>query len=217
VKSSSGTTTDTVENGNQGWTADGWKISTGSETNTYQRYYWLEDRQYVGYDATLGQGPYQYSYAYTKPNWVELFQFRPGMLVWFVDDSYADNNTSQHAGGGAAMVVDARPAPFTYPDGSYPSNRRQPFDAAFGLETVPRTCLHKEVLVGKGGSQTVQTLEACAPENAGIAAFDDSDPLRYWSSADPQNSVKVAGAGVKATVTGGTNGFLTVAVQGAQQ
>jgi len=46
----------------------------------------------------------------------------------------------------------SRCRPFTYPDGSYPSNRRQPFDAAFGLETVPQTCLHKEVLVGKGGN-----------------------------------------------------------------
>ena len=138
------------------------------------------------------------------------------MLVWYVDHSYEDNNTSQHPGGGLALPVDARPAPFTYPDGTYPSNRRQPFDATFGLETVPETCLHKEVLVGKGGSQTVQTLAACAPQAAGIATFDDSDPLRYWSSADPQNSVKVAGAGVKATVTGGSGGFLTVQVQGAR-
>ncbi len=58
----------------------------------------------------------------------------------------------------------------------------------------------------------MQELSACAPANAGIATFDDTDPLRYWSSANPQNSVKVAGAGVKATVTGGTGGFLTVSV-----
>jgi immune inhibitor A len=72
------------------------------------------------------------------------------------------------------------------------------------------------VLTGKGQSQTVQTLAACAAQNEGIATFDDSDPLRYWSAADPQNSVKVAGAGVTATVTGGSGGFLTVQVQGAQ-
>ena len=220
IKSASGTTTDDVEGGNQGWIATpatgGWKISTGTEVSVTKQYYFIENRQYVGYDATLGEGAYQYCCAYTKPNWVELFQFRPGMLVWYVDHSYEDNNTSQHPGGGLALPVDARPAPFTYPDGTYPSNRRQPFDAAFGLETVPETCLHKEVLVGKGGSQTVQTLAACAPQAAGIATFDDSDPLLYWSSADPQNSVKVAGAGVKATVTGGSGGFLTVQVQGAR-
>jgi len=220
VRSADGTVTDPVENGNQGWTTQpvqgGWKISTGTESVVSQRYYLIENRQYVGYDTTLGQGPYQYCCAYTLPNWVELFQFRPGMLVWFVDDSYADNNTSQHPGGGAALPVDARPVPFTYPDGSRPSNRRQPFDAAFGLEAVPRTCLHKEVLVGKGAHQTVQTLEACAEQAAGIATFDDSDPLRYWSSANPQNSVKVAGAGVTATVVAGSGGFLTVEVHGAQ-
>ena len=219
VKSVDGTFTDTVENGNQGWTTQpvegGWKISTGTETDITQRYYLIENRQYVGYDATLGEGPYQYCCQYSKPNWVELFQFRPGMLVWLVDHGFADNNTSVHPGGGAALPVDARPAPFGYGDGTFPSNRRQPFDAAFGLETVPRTCLHKEVLVGKGKNETVQTLEACAAQAAGIATFDDSDPLRYWSAADPQNSVKVAGAGVTATVTGGSGGFLTVEVQGA--
>jgi immune inhibitor A len=134
------------------------------------------------------------------------------MLVWYVNDAYADNNVATHPGGGSARPVDARPAPFGYSDGSRPSNRRQPFDAAFGTTAVPETCLHKEVLTGKGKNQTVQELAACAPANAGIATFDDSDPLRYWSAANPQNSVKVAGAGVKATVTGDAGGFLTVAV-----
>jgi immune inhibitor A len=212
IKSSAGTVTDGAESGANGWTSTGWKISTGSETVTTPRYYLIENRQHVGYDSTLGTGPYNFSKGLTKPNWVEFFQFRPGMVVWYVNDAYADNNVATHPGGGAAMPVDARPAPFSYSDGTRPSNRRQPFDAAFGTTAVPETCLHKEVLVGKGKNQTVQELAACAPANAGIPTFDDSDPLRYWSSANPQNSVKVAGVGVKATVTGGTGGFLTVSV-----
>jgi immune inhibitor A len=73
-------------------------------------------------------------------------------------------------------------------------------------------CLHKEVLVGKGNNQAVQSVSACAPARAQQATFDDTDPTAYWSSADPQNSVKVAGVGVKATVTGSTGDFLTVRV-----
>ena len=126
--------------------------------------------------------------------------------------SAEDNNTSQHPGTGLSLPVDARPAAFTYPDGTAPSNRRQPFDAAFGTQPVPETCLHKEVLVGPGGSQTVQTVAACAPANDGIPTFADSNPAAYYSASNPQNSVKVAGHGVTATVTGQSGNVLTVSV-----
>ena len=46
----------------------------------------------------------------------------------------------------------------------------------------------------------------------GIPAFDDSDPAAYYSTADPQNSVKVAGHGVTATVTAESGKVLTVSV-----
>lgn len=204
---------DDVESGANGWTATGlWKISSGTETGTFENYYLLENREYVGYDQTLAQGPYQFSEAYTRPDWVEFFTFQNGMLVWYVDDSYEDNNVSEHPGHGSAMVVDARPAPFTYPDGTRPSNRRQPFDATFGLEKTDATCLHKQVLAGKGGSQTVETVAACAPSTAGMPTFDDTNPNAYWSTANPQNSVKVAGHGVKVTVTGDAGTDLRISV-----
>jgi len=196
-------TVDSVENGAANWSKTGlWQISTGTVTTVSPSYYLVENREYAGYDDTLRTGPYQFSEAYTRPDWVEFFKFQNGMLVWYVNHSEEDNNTSEHIGSGLSLPVDARPAPFTYPDGTYPSNRRQPFDATFGLEATDRTCLHKQVLSGTGKNQTVKTLEACAPSTAGIATFDDTDPLKYWSSADPMNSVKVAGHGVKVTVTG---------------
>jgi immune inhibitor A len=206
-------TVDDVESGVGGWTATGlWKISTGTETGSYPQYYLVENREYAGYDDTLRTGPYQFSKAYTAPDWVEFFTFQNGMLVWYVDHSQEDNNTSQHPGSGLSLPVDARPVPFTYPDGTRPSNRRQPFDATFGLEKTDDVCLHKEVLTGKGASQTVQTLAACAPSNAGIPTFSDSDPTAYWSSANPQNSVKVAGHGATVTVTGDKGVDLTISV-----
>jgi immune inhibitor A len=208
-----GTTTDSVESGVGPWTATGlWKVSTGSETKVSKQYYLVENREYVGWDDTLRTGPYQFSEAYTRPNWVEFFRFQNGMLVWYVDESFEDNNTSQHIGGGLALPVDARPAPFTYPDGTYPSNRRQPFDATFGLEATDSVCLHKQVLGGTKQNPTVQNVAACAPSNPGIPTFDDSVPTRYWSSADPMNSVKVAGHGVRVTVTGDRGSDLTISV-----
>ncbi len=214
VAKSGGTTlfTDDVEQPGS-WTATGrWQRSTGTATTTADSYYLLENRQYVGSDDTLRTGPYQFSFGLTAPNKVEYFSFRPGMLVWLVDHTSEDNNTSQHPGTGLSLPVDARPAAFTYPDGTAPSNRRQPFDATFGTQPVPETCLHKEVLAGKGGSQTVQTVAACAPANDGIPTFADSNPTAYYSAGNPQNSVKVAGHGVTATVAGQSGNVLTVSV-----
>ena len=146
----------------------------------------------------------------TRPDWVEPFPFQDGMLVWYVDDSQPDNNTSTHPGAAAAMVVDARPTSLTYPDGTRPSNRRQPFDATFGLQATDPVCLHKQVADSSPAGYT--TYEACAPSSPGIATFDDSDPLAYWSAGNPQGSVKVAGVGVTATVTAEIDGVLRVSV-----
>jgi immune inhibitor A len=212
IKSGSDTFTDGAENGDNGWTVDGWKVSTGTETTTGARYYLLESRQYVGYDSTLQQGPYQFSEGITRPDWVERFPYQNGMLVWLVDQGYTDNNTSEHPGVGYAMPVDARPDSLTYPDGTSPTNRREPFDATFGLEATDPVCLHKQVLVGNGPNQQVETLAACADSSAAMPTFDDSDPNAYWDAANPQNSVKVAGVGVTATVTADEDGFLSVEV-----
>jgi immune inhibitor A len=201
---------DNVESGDNGWTAvGGFKRSTGTESSVGDRYYLAENRTYVGYDSTLQTGPYQFSKGITAPNWVERFPYQDGMLVWAVDETYTDNNTIDHQGRGLALPVDARPAPFTYPDGSMPGNRRQPFDATFGLQATDAVALHKEVMVGK----TVQTQTASAPSNPGIATFNDSVADRYWSSANPLSSALVAGHGVTVTVTSQvTNGALTVTV-----
>jgi immune inhibitor A len=163
VVKSGGTTilSDNVENDGTGWTAvGGFKQSTGTETSSGDRYYLVENRAYVGYDATLQVGPYQFSNGLTKPDWVEHFPFQDGMLVWAVDESYGDNNTIDHPGHGQALPVDARPARFGYSDGTFPSNRRQPFDSTFGLQATDAVSLHKEVLVGKGKAQHVESLGA---------------------------------------------------------
>ncbi|GAA3379584.1 hypothetical protein GCM10020367_63730 [Streptomyces sannanensis] len=182
----------------------------GTESATFPRYYLAENRVYVGSDRLLAEGPYQFSKGIiTAPRRVEFFKFQNGMLV--VRRPVVRRQQRQRPpGGGQAMVIDARPAPFAYDDGTRPSNRRQPFDATFGLEATDVTCLHKEVLPGKGAQQAVVTKEACAPSNPGIAVFDDSNPNAYYSAANPQGSVRGAGHGVKVTVTGDAGDDLTI-------
>ena len=212
VVKNGGTTlfTDDVEAvDDNGWTAEGgFKISTGSETSSGDRYYLIENRTYVGYDETLRDGPYQFDKAYTAPDHVERFPFQDGMLVWAVDETYTDNNTIDHQGHGLVLPIDARPVKFTYPDGTGPSNRRQPFDATFGLQPFDAVSLHKEILVGKGKSQTVQSVAAVGTTagEARQATFSDVDPDAYFSSTNPLGGVYVAGHGVTATVTSQVSG-----------
>jgi immune inhibitor A len=223
------------------WTAEGgFVLSDGEESVIGDRYYIAENRTYVGYDAMLETGPYQFSFALTDPDKVEHFAFQDGLLVWMVDETYTDNNNSEHQGRGLALPVDARPAPFWYTtdgttsDGTKPSNRRQPFDATFGLQDVPAgpdfdpepkadlspadplPCdgLHKQVVVGNGPSQSIAY--RCAWPNgvlAAIATFDDSNVNQYWDATNPQNSTKVAGYGTEITVTDHVDGgALTITV-----
>ena len=212
---SGGTTllADDVEAGDNGWTADGFTRSTGTETSEGDRYYLVENRTYVDYDTTLRDGPYQFSSGLTAPDKVEHFPFADGMLVWAIDEAYGDNNTIEHEGHGLALPVDARPAKFTFPDGSAPSNRRQPLDATFGLQDADGVVLHKEVVVGKGKSQSVSTLEAAAPKDRQTAIFSDADVDAYFHASNPLGGVKVAGHGVTVEVlTQQTGGTMTVSV-----
>jgi len=216
---SGGTTllTDDVENDGSGWDAvGGFTQSTGTEVSSGDRYYLAENRTYVGYDATLEKGPYQFSNALTKPDWVEHFAYQDGLLVWAIDETYSDNNTIEHKGHGLALPVDAGVTPMTYPDGTMPSNRRQPYDATFGLQTIDKVALHKEIVVGKGRSQTVESVAAVVGDGGArqqAATFTDAVKDAFFSPLNPLAGVYVAGHGVSVTVTGqNTAGTMTVDV-----
>ncbi|WP_249138710.1 immune inhibitor A domain-containing protein [Phycicoccus avicenniae] len=183
------TTTNDLESGTGEWTAaGGFQIIDGTTTETVQDQYFAENRVYSGYDATLETGPYNFGWSDSRPDWVERFPYQNGMLVWFANGEYSDNNTITHPGAGLVLPVDARPAPVTFPDGSLLGNRRQPFDATFGREKTDEVTFHRN-----GVPTTV-------PSSKGIPTFDDSDPERYWSADNPLASTKVAGSGTSITV-----------------
>ncbi|GGL25752.1 immune inhibitor A [Phycicoccus endophyticus] len=195
-------TTDDVESGADGWSAaGGFQIINGTTTREVQDMYLAENRTYSGYDTTLKQGPYNFGWANTKPDWVERFPYQNGLLVWFANGEYDDNNTSVHPGAGQVLPVDARPNPVTFADGSFLGNRRQPFDATFGLERTDRVTFHKN------GSPTT------VPSSRGIPTFDDRNPERYWSSLNPWSSTKVAGSGTTMTVKQSKNRGRTLKVR----
>ena len=155
------------------------------------RYYLVENRTYVGYDETLEVGPYQFNTAYTAPDHVEHFPYQDGMLVWAVDETYTDNNTIDHQGHGLALPVDARrrtsPTPTARPRATVASRSTRPS----ACRRSTRSSLHKEILVGKGKSQTVQSVAAVGADRGGQqqATFTDADPDAYFSSTNPLGGV----------------------------
>jgi len=195
--------TEGAEGGDSDWVADEFTASDGTATTTGARYYLMENRSYVGYDDTLRTGPYNFSEAVTRPNWVEHFRYQDGLLVWMVNHSVPDNNTSEHPGTAYALPIDANPGALTWSDGSLGRARIQVFDATFGLEATDAVTLHRQV------SETEsQTLTAAS--RPGVATFDDK--ADYYNEQLPGTSVKTAGAGVVATVTGHSGNTITLNV-----
>jgi len=191
-------TVDDVESGAGAWTAKGFSITSGTTAKQVQDFYFAENRVYSGYDATLKTGPYNFGWGTTKPDWVERFPYQNGMLVWFANGEYGDNNTSDHPGGGEVLPVDARPAPvmLNNADGTRTmlGNRRQPFDATFGQEKTDAVTFHRNGVATK------------VPSQPAIPTFDDRDPNRYWTADNPWASTKVAGSGTTMTVTNTRDG-----------
>ena len=180
--------TDTVETGDNGWSANGFKRMGGSTSEVVQHYYLAENRVYAGYDKTLKTGPYNFGWASTRPDWVERFPYQNGLLVTYVDGQYGDNNTSVHPGHGQVLPVDARYLPIKFPNGTLLGNRRQPFDATFGQERTDAVTFHQN-----GVPTTVRSSKA-------IPTFYDLDKKKYWTADNPQSSVQVAGSGTSITV-----------------
>ncbi|MEV4498782.1 immune inhibitor A domain-containing protein [Micromonospora arborensis] len=185
VKDGTAAWTDDAETLAAEWTAQGFTRMGGSVTASYPRFYIAENRTYVGYDDTLRTGGYNYGFSNTRPSWVERYANQPGMLVWYVNYAYGDNNTSEHPGYGLDLPVDVRPGAITVKGQGTVTNRRNGFDAAFSRHDKPAQTFHLN-----GVPVTLPKLKA-------NPVFDDSAVDRYWTADNEQNSVKVAGTGTR--------------------
>ena len=203
---------DDVEGGTNGWSGN-WTRFGGTTTEYKGTYYLAENRQYVGYDAGLKSGPYNFNRPITKPDWVQHYPYQNGLLITYWNEKQEDNNTSRHPGEGLVLPVDARPGAIRYDNGVLANLRAHAFDATFGRDKTDPITLSREAM---RGSQ-VQVIMADVPAQKALPTFDDTNPNAYWNAAVPGNSVKVAGYGVKLVVTEqSTNGReMTVAVRPA--
>ncbi|PPK70902.1 immune inhibitor A [Actinokineospora auranticolor] len=177
--------TDGAENGDNGWTAAGFRTTTGTETATFDNFYVASNRTYVGYDKYLQPGPYDYGFP-DRPNFATRFPYQNGLLVTYWDTSQPDNNTSVHPGEALLSVVDAHPEPIYNLQGQAWRPRVAGYDAPFSLEKSDSFTLYA------GGRASYIRGTAAQP------LFDDSKS--YWSAAQPSAGVKLPNAGVSIKV-----------------
>jgi immune inhibitor A len=175
-----------AEEGDEGWTLDGFRATTGTETGVFDNYYIASHRSFVSYDRYLKTGPYNFGFVNTRPDWVEHFSYEQGLLISYWDTSQRDNNTSEHPGEGEILVIDAHPQPIFRIDGPPWRSRVQIYDAPFSLTRARSFTLHVNGRASLIRGQNPQPV------------FDDSRP--YWFPEIPQTGVKVPDTGTRIRV-----------------
>ena len=195
-----------AEAGDPAITADpveGWRVTDGAETEFVFNAYIAENRQYLGYDEHLQDGPYNFidhTGTTYSDDLVEHFPYQDGLLVWYWNEQYPeDNNVSNHPGEGWVLPVDAHPEPLINGLGQPWRGRVQTYDATFGLEPTTPLDLH---WAGEPSSH---------PSLPAVSVFDDS--RSYWAGGDALAGVDVPNTGTVIEVKSVSNtGFMQIAL-----
>jgi immune inhibitor A len=111
-------------------TLDGFVKHDGKYETSH--YYLLEWRSHNGVDKGLKN----------IRRGASLMSYDPGLVVWYVDNSYDNNWTGVHPGDGFLGVVDADQHALSWSDKNVGSSRYQLHDAAFGLEKTEKMFLN---------------------------------------------------------------------------
>jgi immune inhibitor A len=172
----SGQATDGAES-SSGWALAGFVRSNGTVESTHFNAYFAEYRNYRGYDDGLRTGPYNFGFLNDAAlgNYVEHFPYQDGLLVWYYDTSFENNNVGDNCAGGRCgglvLPVDAHPALMQRPDnGQVWRPRIQSYDSTFGLDATDAVCLHANSQQGCYGGLAPNPL------------FDDT--VNYWIPPD---------------------------------
>jgi immune inhibitor A len=201
-----------------GWTfVKPFRITTGTEDTPYPHAYFVENRQYigpdrlrVGFDWGLKTSPYNTGGGSVPATWRERFPYQDGVLIWYWNSEFANNNVGDHPGQGEILPVDAHPGLLHWSDGTLMRPRIQSYDATFGVKKTDSITLHQA-----GVPTTI-------PSQKAVPTFDDTQ--NWWTASDPAdatsfykaewNSVKVPNTGARVDVRGAANsqGYVNIEV-----
>ncbi|HET6530274.1 MAG TPA: immune inhibitor A domain-containing protein [Actinoplanes sp.] len=178
--------TDGAETPPNGWELRGFSSVAGSFTTLYDNYYIASNRAYVSYDRYLRTGPYNFGYLNTRPDWVDHFPYQDGLLIWYWDTSYSDNDVGLHPGEGEILPIDAHPRPIYNLQGQPWRGRIALYDATFTPQKADSFTLH------------VNSQPSYIRGQDGVRVFDDS--RQYWYPETPTVGVKVPNTGTRIQV-----------------
>jgi immune inhibitor A len=218
-----GTAVDNAENGDNGWTVNGFKATNGLENSNAAHYYIAEFRQYRTYDQGLQTGPYTFGRIAPYGSWVDHYAYQDGLLITYWDTAQSNNNTSLHRGEGRSIPIDAHPEPLRRRQLSMGgalwnfsawTSRVQSYDATFGLEatdslripfrgTLPGAINDPSCL--PSGVNSVCEFWTEYPSLPGNPEFNDQNS--YWSTETPA-------AGIIVPKTGTTVRVINTSAQG---
>jgi immune inhibitor A len=159
-------------------TDQGFHITSGTETFSYFNAYIAEYRNYGGYDLALKLGPYNFDDP--AGNFVTHFPYQDGLLVWYYDTSWTDNNVGDHPGEGLILPIDAHPAIMHYTSGTTPGAvvrvRLQSYDSTFGLDKTDAFTLT---------GTAIGTLNF--PSRPAVRTFNDNQS--HYTASDPGDAL----------------------------
>lgn len=174
-------------------------VENGEILATAFHYYLIESRSYLRNDVSL-----KGAYNFIEGDWLEKEPFANGVLVWYRDGRWADNNVGQHPGHGQVLPVDAHPDLMVMPDGeTYWRTRWQSWDSTFGNER------HRVRLTQVIDGEWVTETYRAGRNNV----FHDSSPTAYYDADKPDMGTMTAGSGLKVKFYGGSGGFYKVRIK----
>jgi immune inhibitor A len=176
---------DGAEGATTGWTLNGFKTTTGTETSAFDNFYLATNRTYASFDKYMQTGPYHFGYT-DRPDLVDHFPYQDGLLVSYWDTSQADNNASVHPGSGLILPIDANPEPIYNLQGQPWRPRIAGYDAPFSLQKSDSFTLHANGRASYVRGKDAQPL------------FDDTK--KYWYAEQPTAGVKLPATGVRIKV-----------------
>ncbi|MDQ0417014.1 immune inhibitor A [Croceifilum oryzae] len=163
------------------FTMQGFKTFDGAPT-PFPNYYLIEWRTHNGVDQGLANLRRSDS----------LLKYDPGMVVWYYDGRYGeDNMTGKHPGEGFLGVVDSHQNGLYWDNGTVAPTRFQLADAAFGSTKTSSIDVKYPTYAMK------------YPSQAGIRTFDDR--YNYASPASPESGKILPRNGLKVTLKKSTD------------